>query len=193
MSDGDVNAEELLLHVSCVEVGLLVDDGVDGDGCLAGLSVADDELSLSSADGHKSVNGLESGLHGLVDRLPGDDSRSFDLDSLPLGGFDWAEAVDGVAQGVEDSAQHFLSDGDIDDGAGPGDGVSFLDFSGWVKAYLSLPKMTTPTLSVSRLRAMPRTPERNSTISPAWTLLRPTTLAIPSPMLITVPNYLTSF
>ena len=60
-------------------------------------------------------------------------------------------------------------------------------------AYLSLPKMTTPTLSVSKLRAIPRIPDRNSTISPACTLFNPTTLAIPSPMLMTVPNSFTSF
>ena len=37
----------------------------------------------------------------------------------------------------------------------------------------SSPKITTPTLSVSRLRAMPLTPPGNSTISPALTLSRP--------------------
>ena len=37
----------------------------------------------------------------------------------------------------------------------------------WI--YLSLPKTTTPTLSLSRLRDIPLTPEANSTISPAWT------------------------
>ena len=59
--------------------------------------------------------------------------------------------------------------------------------------YLSLPKMTIPTLSVSKLRAIPLTPDLNSTISPACTLVRPKTLAIPSPMEITEPNSLRSF
>mmetsp|Transcript_52750 Transcript_52750/g.136587 ORF Transcript_52750/g.136587 Transcript_52750/m.136587 type:complete len:206 (-) Transcript_52750:380-997(-) len=40
----------------------------------------------------------------------------------------------------------------------------------------SLPNTTTPTLSFSRLRAMPRRPESNSTISPACTCCRPCTL-----------------
>lgn len=61
----------------------------------------------------------------------------------------------------------------------------------WI--YLSLPKTTTPTLSVSKLRAIPLTPELNSTISPAWTLVSPKTLAIPSPIEMTVPNSLMSF
>ena len=37
----------------------------------------------------------------------------------------------------------------------------------------SEPKITQPTLSASRFRAMPCTPLENSTISPAWTLSRP--------------------
>src|ERR1041385_6845858 len=43
----------------------------------------------------------------------------------------------------------------------------------------SAPKITIPTLSVSRLSAMPRTPFSNSTISPACTLSRPSTRAMP--------------
>ena len=59
--------------------------------------------------------------------------------------------------------------------------------------YLSFPRMTIPTLSVSRLRAIPITPDLNSTISPAWTLVRPNTLAIPSPIEMTDPNSFKSF
>lgn len=52
LADGDVDAVESVGDVSTlVEVGLLVDDGVDGDGGLASLSVSNDELSLASADG----------------------------------------------------------------------------------------------------------------------------------------------
>ena len=39
---------------------LLVEDGVDGDGRLAGLAVADDQLSLTTADGNEAVDGLQS-------------------------------------------------------------------------------------------------------------------------------------
>lgn len=62
-----------------------------------------------------------------------------------------------------------------------------------LRTYLSLPKTTIPTLSVSKLRAIPLIPLLNSTISPAWTLVRPKTLAIPSPIEITVPNSIKSF
>mmetsp|Transcript_13733 Transcript_13733/g.31085 ORF Transcript_13733/g.31085 Transcript_13733/m.31085 type:complete len:216 (-) Transcript_13733:12-659(-) len=52
----------------------------------------------------------------------------------------------------------------------------------------SLPKTTTPTLSFSRLRAMPRRPLSNSTISPACTWFKPWTRAIPSPIASTLPT-----
>mmetsp|Transcript_17481 Transcript_17481/g.44729 ORF Transcript_17481/g.44729 Transcript_17481/m.44729 type:complete len:225 (+) Transcript_17481:1121-1795(+) len=52
----------------------------------------------------------------------------------------------------------------------------------------SLPNTTMPTLSFSRLSAMPFSPESNSTISPACTLARPCTRAMPSPMASTLPT-----
>src|ERR1700744_664571 len=55
----------------------------------------------------------------------------------------------------------------------------------------SEPKITTPTLSVSRFSAMPLMPPGNSTISPAWTLSRPWTRAMPSPTLSISPTSLT--
>ena len=53
---------------------------------------------------------------------------------------------------------------------------------------LSSPKITTPTLSVSRFSAMPRRPAPgNSTISPAMQFCRPNMRAMPSPTLSTWP------
>ena len=143
-------------------------------------------------------------------RLSWDNAWSFQLDSLALVRVDWAFAVDWVTEGVDDSSQDLVTDGDIDNGSRSLDDITFLDFSAHERdvrraelrtkscttatpTYLSLPRMTIPTLSVSRLRAIPRTPDLNSTISPAWTLVRPKTLAIPSPMEMTDPNSFKSF
>ena len=56
----------------------------------------------------------------------------------------------------------------------------------------SSPKITIPTLSVSRFSAIPFTPPSNSTSSPAWTRSRPYTRAIPSPTDSTRPTSDTS-
>lgn len=53
---------------------------------------------------------------------------------------------------------------------------------------LSFPNTTIPTLSLSKFNAIPLTPDLNYTISPAWTLVKPKTLAIPSPIEMTVPD-----
>jgi hypothetical protein len=39
-----------VLSVGVVEGGLLVDDGIDGDGSLSSLSVTDNELSLATTN-----------------------------------------------------------------------------------------------------------------------------------------------
>ena len=106
-------------HVDAEDVGvLLVDDGVDGDGGLAGLAVADDQLALAAADGHQGVEGLEAGLHRLVDRLAEDDARGLHLDAAGLAGLDGALAVQRVAQGVDHPAAQRLAHRDAGDLAG---------------------------------------------------------------------------
>ena len=53
LTDGDVDAVESLgvVTVGVVEGGLLVDNGINGDGSLSSLSVTNDQLSLASANG----------------------------------------------------------------------------------------------------------------------------------------------
>jgi hypothetical protein len=67
LPDGDVDA----LHA----LTLLVQDRVDRNGRLAGLAVTDDELALTPADGGHGVDGLDTGLQGLADRLTLHDGR----------------------------------------------------------------------------------------------------------------------
>ena len=62
LSDGDVDAVELLLLLAGVVETLLVDDGVDGDGGLAGLTISNDQLTLATTDWHERVDGLDASL-----------------------------------------------------------------------------------------------------------------------------------
>ena len=62
LSDGDVDAVQHLLWVSGIVETLLVDDGVDSDGGLSGLTIANDQLTLATADGHEGVDGLDASL-----------------------------------------------------------------------------------------------------------------------------------
>ena len=119
LADGDVDAD----HVA----PLLVDDGVDGNGGLAGLAVTDDQLALAAPDRHHRVNRLEAGLHRLVNGLTLHDSGGLDLDLAELVGIDRTLAVNRLADGVNHAADQGIADRDLDDPAGPLDGVPFLD------------------------------------------------------------------
>ena len=115
------------MHARGGGLGLLVDDGVHGDGGLAGLPVADEELALAAADGDERVHGLEAGEHGLGHGLARDDAGGLDLGAGTLAGVEAGPAVDGLADAVRDAAEELVADGDVDDGAGPLDGVPLED------------------------------------------------------------------
>ena len=106
---------------------LLVEDGVENDGGLAGLAVADDQFALAAADRDQRIDRLEAGRHRLVHRFARDDAGRLDVDAAALGRRDRALAVDRVAERVDDAAEQALADRHVDDGAGALDGVAFLD------------------------------------------------------------------
>src|SRR5665811_1490485 len=119
LADGDVNTDYVL--------PLLVDDGIDGDGGLAGTAVTDDQLALAAADGNHRIDGLEAGLQRLAHRLALEDSRRLELNRAVLGGLDWALVVDRTAQRVHNTADECLADGNTHDLAGPLDQVALRD------------------------------------------------------------------
>src|SRR6185312_6587213 len=125
LPDGDVDAVELLALLARLVDVLLVDEGVERHGGLAGLAVADDQLALAAADRDEGIEGLEAGLDRLVHRFARDDARRLDLDPAALGGLDRALTVDWVAQRVDDAAEQRLADGNIDDGPGALDRRAF--------------------------------------------------------------------
>ena len=114
LTDGNVDAVKLLGLVVGVVPPLLVEDGVKSNGSLTGLTVTNDQLTLTTADGNHGVDGLETSLDGLTDGLTGQDTRSLQLGTALLGGLDGTLAIDGVTESVNDTAEKSLADGDID-------------------------------------------------------------------------------
>lgn len=72
LADSDVDADD-----ACV---LLIQDGIDGDGRLAGATVTDDEFTLATADRNHGVDSLEACLERYLDRLAVGDAESLDFD-----------------------------------------------------------------------------------------------------------------
>ncbi len=127
LAHGDVDAVELLALVVAVVPALLVDEGIDGDGGLTGLTVTNDQLTLAAADGHERVNRLDAGLHGLVHRLTRDDAGGLLFHALASHVLERALAVDRVAERIDHAAEQTLADGNVHNGAGALDAVAFLD------------------------------------------------------------------
>src|ERR1019366_9283575 len=120
LPDGHVDADYV--------AALLVDDGVERNGGLAGLAVADNQLALAAPDGNHGIDGLDARLHGLSHRLPRHDPRRQALDGVELGGEDGAFAVDGHAERVHHAADHGIPHRDRHDAARTPNFVAFLDF-----------------------------------------------------------------
>ena len=115
-------------HVDALHaLTVLVQDRVDGDRRLARLAVADDQLALAAADRGHRVDGLDAGLQRLADRLAAHDPGRLDLHPPQLGADEVALAVDGLAEGVDDAAEHAVADGHREDAAGRLDGLALLD------------------------------------------------------------------
>ncbi len=55
------------------------------------MTITNDELTLTTTNGHEGVDGLEASLHGLVHRLAGNNAGGLDTDTL---------ARNGVTQGA---------------------------------------------------------------------------------------------
>ena len=70
-------------------------------------------------------------MHGFS----GDNAWGLQLDSGTLVSADGTLAIDGVTEGVDDSTEHALTDGDINDGAGSLHDITFLDLSAHVTKY----------------------------------------------------------
>jgi hypothetical protein len=127
LSNGDVDTVELLLLITTTVDALLVQNSVNGNGGLTCLTVTNDKLSLTTANGNKSIHSLETSLHGFVDRATGKDTRSLEVGPATLLGVDGSTAIDGVTKGIDDTAKKLGSDRNVDNGTGTLDSLTLLD------------------------------------------------------------------
>ena len=120
LANADVDAHQLVL----LTLGLLVDNGINGNGGLAGLAITNDQLTLTTANRNQGIDGLKSGRHGLVHGLSRDNSGGLHLRTRAELGHDGALAVDGLTETVDHAAKKLRADGDIHDSTGSLDGVT---------------------------------------------------------------------
>ena len=127
LADGHVDALDLLVGAPVLA---LVDDGVQADGALAGLLVADDQLPLAPADVGHGVDRLDAGLQRLLHRLALHHRGRLQLQGPGGLGLDVALGVQRAAQRVDHPAEEAVAHRYRQHPAGVPDLVALLDPGG---------------------------------------------------------------
>ena len=103
LTDSNIDTDNVL--------ALLVDYRVNGDFGLTRLTVADDKLTLTSADGDHAVNCLDTRLKRNTNALALNNSGGFGLDRMSCLAINGSLAVNRLAECINDSAEKLLADG----------------------------------------------------------------------------------
>lgn len=127
LANSNVNTVELLDFVVTIVPPLLVKDGVNGHGGLAGLTVTNDKFTLTTTNGNHGINGLETSHHRLVDGATGQDTGSLNGSTTTFRRFNRTFAVNRVTKSVDNTTKKTRADGNIDNLTGTLDGIAFLD------------------------------------------------------------------
>ena len=122
LADGDVDADHALFR----RIVLLVNDRVDGDGRLAGLAVANDQLALAAADRNHAVDRFDAGLERHLDRLARRNARRGRFQRAAEFGDDGAFAVQRAANRIHHAADKGVASGYLQDLARALDLIAFL-------------------------------------------------------------------
>ena len=101
LADGAINAQHIL--------AALVQNGVDRDGGLAGLPVAEDQFALAAADRNESIDDDEAGLQRHGDGSAVHDGPGGAFDGQTLAGGDRPLAIEWPAQGVDNAPDQSIA------------------------------------------------------------------------------------
>ena len=130
LADGNIDTANLLGFIAAFPVGLLVQNGVDTHGGFAGLTVTNDKLALTPANGGHSVDGFNAGLHRLAHGLTLQHRWCLEFQHPVFFSLNGTQTINGLPQWVNDAAEEFIADRDGEDFPGSFDLVAF--FEGFV-------------------------------------------------------------
>jgi hypothetical protein len=114
LANGNVHTVQLLGLIVTIVPSLLVKHGIEGDGGLAGLTITNDQLTLTTADRNHGIDGLKTSLDWLVDGVAGQNAWGLELSTALLLGVDWALAIDWVSESIDDTTEKLWTDWNID-------------------------------------------------------------------------------
>ena len=119
LPDGDIDTDDV--------PAALVDDGIERDGRLSGLAVADDKLTLPAPDGEHRVDAEDARFHRRIDALAVDDAGGGTLHAAVAVGADLAGAVHGNAERVHHASEEAFAHGNARRAPGAAHGAARAD------------------------------------------------------------------
>ncbi|EOC62964.1 hypothetical protein NM90_2208 [Neisseria meningitidis NM90] len=105
----------------------LVNDGIQCYGSFTGLTVTNDQLTLTTTNRNHRVNGFQAGLHWLVNRFTRNHTRCDFFDRGGQSCINRAFAVDRPTQCINDASDQFAPDRHFQDTTGTGNRVAFFN------------------------------------------------------------------
>ena len=109
LADGAIDAQHVL--------AALVQDGVDRNGGLARLPVAQNQFALAASDGNERIDDFQPGLERHGDRRAVHDGRGGAFDGQALAGGHRPLAIERTAERVDDASQQSIAHGHVHDPA----------------------------------------------------------------------------
>ena len=109
LADGAIDAHDIL--------AALVENGVDRNGGLARLPVAQNQLALAAPDGNERIDDLEAGLERHGDGCAVHDGRGGAFDGQALAGGHRPVAIERPAERIDDASQQSVAHGHVHDPA----------------------------------------------------------------------------
>ena len=124
-----IDAVELLVLVipRRVVIRFLVQDRIKRHSRLTGLTVANDQLALATANGDHRVDGLQARRHRLADRFARDDARRLAVCHPAFRRVDRTLTVERIAKAVHNATQKAVARRHVHDRVRALDGVAFFN------------------------------------------------------------------
>jgi hypothetical protein len=123
LSNSNINTSKGIL------LGLLVNNGINGNSGLSSLTISNDQLTLSTSDRNQSINCLETGKHRFGNGLSGNNSGSLDLRTGASTVVEGSTSINGLTDSVNNTSEKLLSNGNIHNSTGTLDRVSLKDIT----------------------------------------------------------------
>ena len=110
MADAAVKADDTLVP--------LIEDGIQGNGGLAGLAVPQNEFPLAATDGNQGIHDLEAGLERDRHRGPVHNGGGIPFHRQAGHGLNRPQVIQGTPQTVHHPAQEGFAHGHVQDPPG---------------------------------------------------------------------------